>query len=230
MCVGVRVCGFWFVQSEETRLPQRRCELSGEPMPVDVPAGLPSNAFVRMMMRSAAATLREQRPAFTARYGPLPSPAENNSKASKEKKYCTVRKINGCSHGRIRHTPYSSSEITPKFAAPIKPLYRGLHARRECLGFVPRSRGILAVAPCQPSADVPIRSCFSSCLSSGRRLEADRSTDAEQRVSLPVLKSALAAVLPGLSSMEMKLILIHLDAVTISNGWMNAAEVRPPTQ
>jgi hypothetical protein len=49
-------------------------------------------------------------------------------------------------------------------------------------------------------------------------------------VSLPVLKSALAAVLPGLSSMEMKLILIHLDAVTISNGWMNAAEVRPPTQ
>ena len=143
MCVGVRVCGFWFVQSEETRLPQRRCELSGEPMPVDVPAGLPSNAFVRMMMRSAAATLREQRPAFAARYGPLPSPAENNSKASKEKKYCTVRKINGCSHGRIRHTPYSSSEITPKFAAPIKPLYPVPRATRtpRVFGIRPSFKG-----------------------------------------------------------------------------------------
>jgi hypothetical protein len=42
---------------------------------------------------------------------------------------------------------------------------------------------------------------------------------------MPVLKTALSAVLPDLTSMDMRLILIHLDAVTVANGWINAAEV-----
>jgi hypothetical protein len=42
---------------------------------------------------------------------------------------------------------------------------------------------------------------------------------------MPVLKTALATALPDLTSMDMRLILIHLDAVTVANGWINAAEV-----
>jgi len=41
---------------------KQRCELSGEAMPVDVPAGLPSNAFVLKMMRKADATLKKVHP------------------------------------------------------------------------------------------------------------------------------------------------------------------------
>jgi hypothetical protein len=50
---------------------KQRCELSGEAMPVDVPAGLPSNAFVLKMMRNADATLKKVRPRDT--------PPENGS-------------------------------------------------------------------------------------------------------------------------------------------------------
>lgn len=40
---------------------KQRCELSGEPMPVDVPAGLPSNTFVLKLMRNADTTLKKVR-------------------------------------------------------------------------------------------------------------------------------------------------------------------------